>query len=76
MKALGLALALALVALAWQALPSAHGTADVSLVTAGIDGGGAPQSQCGPADGDRPRGCEADELAPIIVAGIDGSGHH
>ena len=70
MKTLGLALALALGAAAWQAAE------DNAVVTAGIDGGGsaADRSNCILADSDRLGGCEGDELRPGTIAGIDGRG--
>ena len=78
MKGLGLALAFALVAVVWQAAPLGHSAQDGSVVTAGIDAGGAPagsapRSACLQADSDWLSGCEGDELRRIVVASIDGS---
>lgn len=71
MKALGLTLAVALAATAWQSAGPAEGG---PAVMAGIDAGGAPHTDCIRADSDWLSGCEADELRRIVVAAIHGSG--
>ena len=74
MKSLGCVLALAFLATAWQSVPLGQSSAGESIGVAGIDGGGAPRSDCVQAGDDRMSGCRDDELRRAVMAGINAGG--